>query len=252
MRPLPSLAGLVVAFLLLSLVFRVIEKRWAWRRVDVVWWFVTPFFSRVAALGAIVTGGVALAVTRRPLGAPWFRAQPLTLQALEVLVATDFLGYWIHRAFHRRPLWRIHAVHHSSERLDWLAASRVHPLNELITRALQAAPLIVAGFDPRVVAAAIPLLTLHAIFIHADVTWDFGPLRWVISSPRFHRWHHTSEEEGLDRNFAGLFPWLDLLFGTFYMPQGQWPQRFGVRDAVPRGLGQQLLYPLRPEPKKIF
>jgi sterol desaturase/sphingolipid hydroxylase (fatty acid hydroxylase superfamily) len=252
MRPLPSLAELAIAFAVLGLLFRLVEKRWAWRRVDVVWWFVTPFFSRLAALGAVVTAGVALAVTRRPVGAPWFRAQPLWLQAIEVLITTDFLGYWIHRAFHRRPLWRIHAVHHSSERLDWLAASRVHPLNELITRALQAAPLIVAGFDPRVVAAAIPLLTLHAIFIHADMTWDFGLLRYLVSSPRFHRWHHTSESEGLDRNFAGLFPWIDLLFGTFYMPQGQSPQRFGVREAVPRSFLHQLLYPLRPEPKKIF
>ena len=243
MRPFPSLIGLAAAFAVLSLIFRLVEKRWAWRRVDVVWWFVTPFFSRVAALGAIMAAGVALAITRRPVGAPWFRAQPLALQMIEVLLATDLAGYWIHRAFHRRPLWRIHAVHHSSERLDWLAASRVHPLNELITRMLQAAPLILAGFDPRVVAAALPLLTLHAIFIHADISWDFGPLRYAVSSPRFHRWHHTSEAEGLDRNFAGLFPWMDLLFGTFYMPQGRTPQVFGVREGMPGGFGRQLLHP---------
>jgi sterol desaturase/sphingolipid hydroxylase (fatty acid hydroxylase superfamily) len=245
MRPAPSLIGLAVAFAVLSLLFRLIEKRWAWRKTDVAWWFVTPLFSRVAGFAAVVIAGVALAVTRRPVGAAWFRAQPLPLQIVEVLVAADFSGYWIHRAFHRRPLWRIHAVHHSSERLDWLAASRVHPLNELITRALQTAPLIVVGFDPRVVAGAIPLLTLHAIFIHADVTWDFGPLRYLVSSPRFHRWHHTSEAEGLDRNFAGLFPWLDLLFGTFYMPKGRAPRVFGVREEVPGGLGRQLLYPFR-------
>jgi sterol desaturase/sphingolipid hydroxylase (fatty acid hydroxylase superfamily) len=205
----------------------------------------TPFFSRLAALGAVITAGIALAIVRRPVGAPWFRAQPLALQILEVLVATDLTGYWIHRAFHKRPLWRIHAVHHSSERLDWLAASRVHPLNEMITRMLQAAPLVLAGFDPRVVAAAVPLLTFHAIFIHADVTWDFGPLRYLVSSPRFHRWHHASEVEGLDRNFAGLFPWIDLVFGTFYMPKARTPKEFGVREQVPEGFGRQLLYPFR-------
>jgi len=245
MRPGPSLIGLAAAFAILSVVFRLIEKRWAWRRVDVIWWFVTPFFSRAAALCATLAAGVALAVTRRPVGATWFRAQPLAAQMIEVLLITDLAGYWMHRAFHRGPLWRIHAVHHSAESLDWLAATRVHPLNEIVTRVAQLVPLIVAGFDPRVVGAAVPLLTLHAIFIHADVTWDFGPLRWLLSSPRFHRWHHTSEAEGLDRNFAGLFPWIDLLFGTFYMPRGRAPEVFGVREGMPRGFTRQLLYPFR-------
>ncbi len=245
MRSVPSLIGLAAALAILSVVFRLIERRWAWRRVDVIWWFVTPFFSRAAAFCSVVAAGLALAITRRPVGAPWFRGQPIALQIIEVLVISDFAGYWIHRAFHRRPLWRIHAVHHSSERLDWMSAARVHPLNELITRVLQLVPLIVAGFDPRVVAAAVPLLTLHAIFIHAEVSWDFGPLRYLVSSPRFHRWHHTSEAEGLDRNFAGLFPWIDLLFGTFYMPAGRTPEVFGVSEAMPHGFGRQLLYPFR-------
>src|SRR5262245_12026986 len=116
MRPFSSLVGLAAALAVLSLVFRFIEKRWIWRRrerVDFVWWFLTPFFSRIAAFGAMLAVGAALALTHRPVGAPWFRAQPLAMQGIEVLVIVDLTGYWIHRAFHRRPLWRIHAVHHS-------------------------------------------------------------------------------------------------------------------------------------------
>jgi sterol desaturase/sphingolipid hydroxylase (fatty acid hydroxylase superfamily) len=72
----------------------------------------------------------------------------------------------------------------------------------------------------------------------------------VIASPVFHRWHHTSEEEGLDKNFAGLFPFIDLAFGTFYMPEGRQPERFGiVRDDVPDGLVAQLAYPFRRRPR---
>ena len=78
------------------------------------------------------------------------------------------------------------------------------------------------------------------------MTWDFGPLRCLIASPAFHRWHHTSEDEGLDRNFAGLFPWMDLLFGTFYLPSGKQPSRFGVSGQnVPSTFVGQMLYPLR-------
>jgi len=48
-----------------------------------------------------------------------------------------------------------------------------------------------------------------------------GPLRAVLASPRFHRWHHTSAKEGRDKNFAGLLPLWDILFGTYYMPDLQ-------------------------------
>ena len=78
------------------------------------------------------------------------------------------------------------------------------------------------------------------------MSWTFGPLRYALASPGFHRWHHTSQEEGLDKNFAGLFPFIDLLFGTFYMPVGRRPERFGVlNEEVPEGLLGQLAYPFR-------
>jgi sterol desaturase/sphingolipid hydroxylase (fatty acid hydroxylase superfamily) len=72
----------------------------------------------------------------------------------------------------------------------------------------------------------------------------------VVASPRFHRWHHTSEQEGLDRNFAGLFPWLDALFGTLYMTKDEVPRQFGVvGESIPTGLWRQLLYPWRKPPQ---
>jgi sterol desaturase/sphingolipid hydroxylase (fatty acid hydroxylase superfamily) len=121
---------------------------------------------------------------------------------------------------HGRALWRVHAVHHSSERLDWLSSVRLHPLNDVGMRLAQALPLFL------------------------NVRWDFGPLRRVIASPVFHQWHHTTEAEGLDTNFAGLFPFWDALFGTLYLPRDRTPQTFGLRDEqVPGGLLGQLAYP---------
>lgn len=238
---------IAIALVVLSGVFALLERKSVWHRerlTDFVWWFLTPLFARVAIIAAVVALAIAGFDLRSP-AAPWFRNQPLTLQWLEVIVGSDLLGYWIHRTFHRETLWPIHAVHHSSTTLDWLAAARVHPLNELIARTLQLAPFAILGIDPRVVAAAVPILTLYAIFLHADLSWDFGPLRYVIASPRFHRWHHTSEQEGLDKNFAGLFPWIDLLFGTFRMPQGVQPAAFGVREAVPPTFFGQLAFPFQ-------
>src|SRR5262249_31012579 len=69
--------------------------------------------------------------------------------------------------------------------------------------------------------------------------------RYVIASPTFHRWHHTSEAHGLDKNFAGLLPIWDLAFGTFYMPAGELPCEFGIREAIPDTLLGQLAWPFR-------
>jgi sterol desaturase/sphingolipid hydroxylase (fatty acid hydroxylase superfamily) len=119
-------------------------------------------------------------------------------------------------------------------------------LNEALSRVLQLIPIFLLGFDPRVIAGAVPFLTFYAIFLHANLCWDFGPFRYVIASPRFHRWHHTSELEGLDKNFAGLFPAIDLLFGTFYMPPGREPSVFGLtNESVPTNFVGQLAYPFR-------
>jgi sterol desaturase/sphingolipid hydroxylase (fatty acid hydroxylase superfamily) len=243
--------GVLIALVVLGAFFGILERRsvFRWeRRVDFIYWFFTPFVSR--PITAIFTAVVILMLGKP--GSTWFASQPLTLQWMEVLVGGDITAYWIHRLFHRQPLWRFHAIHHSSESLDWLAASRVHPLNEAIGRVLQLIPFFVLGFDPRVIAAAVPFLTFYAIFLHANLSWDFGPLRFVIASPRFHRWHHTSEAEGLDKNFAGLFPWIDLLFGTFHMPAGRGPQTFGLtNETVPTTFVAQLAYPFRPSARRV-
>ncbi len=101
-------------------------------------------------------------------------------------------------------------------------------------RILQTVPLLLLGFNFSAVAVAGPALTLYAIFLHANVPWGFGPLRYVIATPVFHRWHHTNEGEGLDKNFSGAFVWPDMVFGTFYMPKGSQPEAFGILGPHPK------------------
>lgn len=169
--------------------------------------------------------------------------QPLWLQAVEIYVVFDFIGYWTQRLFHGKTWWPFHAVHHSTEDLDWLGSVRVHPVNELVTKALQVSPLLLAGFNPLVTLSAAPVLTVFAIFLHANVNWDFGPLRGVLASPVFHRWHHSKDREAWDKNFAGLLPIWDRLFGTYYMPKDQWPESLGIHDPMPSHVMGQLWVP---------
>ncbi len=169
--------------------------------------------------------------------------QPLWLQAVEILVLVDFIGYWTHRMFHRGRWWPFHAVHHSSEDLDWLGSVRVHPVNELVNRVAHVLPILLLGFNPALTLAAAPVLTLYAIFLHANVNWDFGPLRLVLASPAFHRWHHSRDREAWDKNFAGLLPFWDWLFGTLYLPRGRAPANFGIHEPMPPDLLGQLRQP---------
>jgi sterol desaturase/sphingolipid hydroxylase (fatty acid hydroxylase superfamily) len=170
---------------------------------------------------------------------------PLWVQAGLILIIGDFIGYWMHRWFHGRRLWRFHAIHHSSTELDWLSSVRLHPVNDAAMRIAGTLPVLALGFNPTAIAGIIPILTLMAILVHANLDWDWGPLRGIIVSPRFHRWHHTSEAEARDKNFAGLLPLWDVLFGTYYMPRDRVPEHFGTATPVPAGLIGQMVFPFR-------
>jgi len=230
-----------------------------WRddsRTDLFYWFFTPLVTGTITKVAVVITVVALAVVTgthisadsglAPFHAGSFvTSLPIWQQGLLALVVADFVGYWTHRAFHRGRLWPFHAVHHSSKQLDWLSSVRVHPVNDVLPAIARVVPLLLLGFDPLVLAGVVPFFALYALLLHANVPWSFGPLRFVIASPSFHRWHHTNAAQGRDRNFAGLLPIFDLVFGTFHMPKGEQPQVFGVDDAVPPGLLGQLVWPFR-------
>ena len=260
------LLSLVVGVVVLWAVFALLQGKFGtcprtpiWHRsrlTDLAYWFFTPLVTRAFTRGAAV---VLLIGTAAVVG---FRTDPAAflprLQAISPiawlpawaqlplgLLVADFLGYWSHRLFHGRRLWRFHAIHHSATPLDWLSATRLHPINDVVSRVLTAAPLLLLGFDPKVFAAVAPVFGLYAIFVHANLPWDFGPLRYVVATPRFHRWHHSAEHQALDKNFAGLFPVFDLLFGTFYMPRGLEPRVFGIAERVPDGLLAQLAHPFR-------
>jgi sterol desaturase/sphingolipid hydroxylase (fatty acid hydroxylase superfamily) len=167
-------------------------------------------------------------------------AQPRALQFVEALLIVELIGYWMHRAFHVVPfMWRIHAVHHSSEHLDWLAALRVHPLDQTLTRTAQFVPLYLLGFSAETFGGLTLVLGLWAIFLHANVRLRFGLLEHVLATPHFHHWHHAGETQA---NFSGLFPWVDRLFGT-RAAERAWPSGYGCDAPVPSAWWKQITWP---------
>jgi sterol desaturase/sphingolipid hydroxylase (fatty acid hydroxylase superfamily) len=175
----------------------------------------------------------------------WVRELPFWAALLALVLVADLVQYWTHRAYHEIPLlWRLHAVHHSVKSMDWLAGSRQHIFEIIITRTLVLAPIFVLGFSKEVIDAYIVIVGFQAVFNHANVSVRLGPLRYVIVTPNFHHWHHAQDDEAIDKNYAAHFAFLDHLFGTAVQSDRAWPARYGVvGDYVPPGFWKQTLSP---------
>ena len=169
---------------------------------------------------------------------------PWLVQFFLAVVVADLAEYVIHRAFHEVPfLWGFHAIHHSSKALDWIAGSRSHLVDDVVVRAFILVPMMLV-FPHNINVAYLFFVTLHATWTHCN----FGPtIKWLepfLIQPRYHHWHHTSQKEAIDKNYAIHFPWIDRLFGTYYLPKDRWPDAYGLNNEnIPAGFWAQFVYP---------
>jgi sterol desaturase/sphingolipid hydroxylase (fatty acid hydroxylase superfamily) len=175
----------------------------------------------------------------------WVGRLPFVVQLLAAILVADLSQYAVHRAFHSIPLlWRFHAVHHSIRTLDWIAGSRSHFFDIVVTRGLIMIPLSLCGFPQSVMVGYIVFVSFHATFCHTDFRPDAPWLENWIVTPRYHHWHHAAEPEAADCNFAIHIPVIDRLFGTRHFPKGLWPERYGlIGDSVPPGFFAQFVSP---------
>ncbi len=186
-----------------------------------------------AALNGILLGSVfgavwALAPVRLPLDdwRTWAAG----------FVAVEFAYYWFHRLSHRvRWLWASHAVHHSAEQMTLLSSLRLGWTNLLSAGWLCYLPLVLIGFDPRLVIGLLALDLRYQFFLHTEARVSFGPLEWILNTPSHHRVHHGSNLPYLDRNYGGVVIVFDRLFGTFASERPDEPIRYGLvgRQAEP-------------------
>jgi sterol desaturase/sphingolipid hydroxylase (fatty acid hydroxylase superfamily) len=220
--------------------------RTEWRE-DLFYYFVSSMFVQVLTYLATAPANFISVQTQFSALREIVSAQPLALQVIEIMFFTDFVQYWLHRAFHRVPaLWRFHAVHHSAKSMDWIAGARMHFLEIIILRGVTAIPMFSFGFEPFAIQIYLLIVYVYSAFIHANVGWNLERVGSFFVTPRFHHWHHGIEREAIDVNFAIHFTWLDRIFGTHHLPKGKWPEGYGVGGhPVPSGYWQQFLYPFK-------
>ena len=252
----PVSAGLdyfLLELLLLGALFIPMERLWMLRdqkifrtgwQTDLKHFFASHAGVQLISFATMIPVQVLFAWAIKLDFQRYVAAQPVWLQFFEILLVADTVSYWVHRAFHKIPwLWKFHAIHHSSLQMDWLAGSRSHIVDTFVNRLLGFIPIFVLGFSPPALYAYLVFVSFHAVYIHANVNHRWPIVRWIFATPEFHHWHHTSDEEGIDKNFAVFLSFIDVIFGTAHMPS-YWPKRYGTTKFQPPEtyLGQ-LAYP---------
>lgn len=237
--------------LLMALIYVPLERLWpqypeqgtfrkGWVQ-DVVYFMSTHLPIQILSFLVLLPATQAVKYLGVPVLQQLIARMPWILQFFLAVVVADLAEYIVHYAFHKVPfLWRFHAVHHSSKALDWIAGSRSHFVDDTLVRGLVLAPLML-GFSQSIIFAYLIFVTLHATWVHCNFAPDVKWLEKFLVMPRYHHWHHTSQKEGIDKNFVIHFPWIDKLFGTYYFPD-KWPEVYGLdgEEISPTFVGQTI------------
>ena len=250
------LLPLVTSFAFVALAERFVPHHGSWLHsrgdlhVDAGLTLISGVVTNGLGLVTLSYGAVMAASLAEGVGfALWPTGWPLLAQLLVALVVAELPKYALHRLQHEwPPLWRIHAVHHSAERLYWLNAGRFHPIDIGLDYLVGVGVLVVLGAGPAVVALFALVSAVHGVFQHANLPLRCGPLNWFFSMAELHRWHHSPEPELSNHNYGqNLILW-DVVFGTRYLPSDAEPtDAIGIEDLprFPKGLWANLLVPFR-------
>lgn len=255
-----GLDWLLLDLLLMAVIFVPIEMVWPknnqqarfheeWR-TDLVYFMVSHLF--IQFFSVVVTTSVTKTFGNLSLGTfqMWVQSLPFALELLLAFFVADFCQYWAHRFFHSHEyLWRFHSIHHSTKSMDWLAGSRTHFIDIFVTRCAAFAPLYIFGFSPLVFNIYILFMAIHAVLIHANTRINFGFLKYILATPQYHHWHHCEDPKYYGKNFATVFPFIDRIFGTYFLPGNEWPEGTGVHEAdYPKGYLKQMIHPFTKSP----
>ena len=247
-----------------SILCFVLERLFPWRQqqraLRLGFWQDTFWLVFNGHLLGIVTGLVAAWLSPRFTFAPyirvkqaadavqWIHGAPLVVQGITLLVVKDFLDWCVHNLLHRVPfLWPAHKLHHSILELDFIGNFRFHWLEIAVYWLVTSLPIATLGvWDARAWLPVAVFATLIGHLNHSNLAISWGPLRYVLNSPKMHVWHHERLNRGqVGRNFGIVFSLWDWLFGTAEMPAGQ-PGELGFDglESFPGSLVGRLLWPV--------
>ena len=175
----------------------------------------------------------------------WPGQWPIALQVTLMILIADFFRYWLHRFSHENSsLWKLHAVHHSPEKLYWLNVGRFHPVEKALQYLADALPFVLLGVKEEVLALYLIFYGINGFFQHCNIDLKLGILNYVISGPELHRWHHSCVVQESNKNYGNnLIVW-DLAFGTYLLPKERTVEQLGlINRSYPDDFGSQMQTP---------
>lgn len=132
-----------------------------------------------------------------------------------LVIAQDFMFYWLHRIDHYcRLFWAVHVTHHSSEEFNLTVGFR-SSVFQPVYRFVYFIPLALFGFKGIDIMFVYAATQIYGILIHTKTVGKLGFLEYFLSTPSHHRVHHGSNVKYLDKNMGMLLIIWDRMFGTF-------------------------------------
>lgn len=253
----PLAAATYAPIVVTALAIALCEWRWPYRRewvpardevrldltfIAVVQLMLPPLVSLLFML-AIIEPARALQL---PVQTWWPHAWPVWAQVVLMILAVDFLRYWLHRAAHETDLlWRLHKVHHSVEQLYWLNTSRFHPIEKALQMLLDSVPFLLMAVDPVVLSLYYLSYATNGFFQHCNIDLRYGLLNYVVGSAETHRWHHSREPREANANYGNTVIVWDLLFGTWFLPADRSIGALGLHQRLPASFKALMAAPFR-------
>jgi sterol desaturase/sphingolipid hydroxylase (fatty acid hydroxylase superfamily) len=152
-----------------------------------------------------------------------------------LLIAEDFLYYWLHRFDHQvRLFWAVHVTHHSSQTMNFTVGFRSSVFQPLY-RFVYFIPLACFGFSPLNIAFMYSATQIWGIIVHTELVNKMGWLEYILVTPSHHRVHHASNPKYLDKNMGMLLIIWDKIFGTFQpeLPEDKYEKiRYGLTSNI--------------------
>jgi sterol desaturase/sphingolipid hydroxylase (fatty acid hydroxylase superfamily) len=244
------ICGMAVMFL----VSRHVERRWPidpnlprseviddWKATGtnlLLSWLAGPLTAACSA--AIVTAAGGGLIHLRTDG--WWYG----VSAVGFILVADFYRYATHRLYHVIPcLWALHSFHHSAEALTFVTGARHHWLEKVLEGAFFPIIPILFSIPPEILIISGAIYFLPDGCAHLNVRFRLGRFVTWLNNPQFHRIHHSTQPEHLNKNFASLLPLWDILFGTAWVPRADEYPPTGLVPGEKVGIMTSIVWPFR-------
>lgn len=208
-------------------------------------------YNALSNLGVALFGDLLNSIGLENTVAFEVQAFPVWAQLLIMLVVADLIQWNVHRLLHRSEfLWKFHQVHHSVKEMSFAAHFRFHFMETVIYKTLQYLPLAMIGFGIQDFLVVHLFTVLVGHLNHANLRWDYGPLKYILNNPKMHLWHHSRDLPDQSRegvNFGITLSIWDYLFGTAYVPKTKEVKEIGFEgdEDFPKGFWEQMKFPFR-------